>query len=275
MPLYVADYLADTSHLTAAEHGAYLMLIMHYWRQGSLPTDDSVLQRIARMTSREWAKSRSTLAAFFSADWKHSRIESELEKAELKCTHRAQSGKRGGDSKALKTQTPPIANANILLPETPSKTLPSSSEPDIIEDRSSLRSDSSAKGADLFPVLKIDKPKAELAKRRDELRAFAETFNEIAAANRLPTIDLISPGSTRERHALATLKWLRENYEMGPEAFYAKVRASPYLLGQINGFKITFDWMCGAENRQKIWDGNYEARQQIDRQGQRLPPYGL
>lgn len=75
MPLFVADYLADTAHLTAAEHGAYLMLVMNYWQRGKpLPADDRKLARIAKMTDAEWHDSRSTLAEFFVIDesgWVH------------------------------------------------------------------------------------------------------------------------------------------------------------------------------------------------------------
>ena len=43
MPLYVADYLADTAHLGATESGAYLHLIMHQWQCGFLPSDERAL----------------------------------------------------------------------------------------------------------------------------------------------------------------------------------------------------------------------------------------
>lgn len=82
MPLFIADYLADTAHLSAAEHGAYLLLIMNYWqRSAPLPADDRKLARIARMTEREWAAARENIAEFFTADgaeWRHSRIDKEL-----------------------------------------------------------------------------------------------------------------------------------------------------------------------------------------------------
>ena len=78
MPLYVADYLADTGHLSAAEHGAYLLLIMHYWTNGGLPNEDRRLARICRMTPAEWDDSRETLFDLFDEGWTHKRIDAEL-----------------------------------------------------------------------------------------------------------------------------------------------------------------------------------------------------
>jgi uncharacterized protein YdaU (DUF1376 family) len=86
MPLFVADYLADTAHLTTQQHGAYLLLIMNYWqRSGPLPDDDSRLSKIARVGPREWIRMRPVISEFFSiADgtWLHSRIASELARVE-------------------------------------------------------------------------------------------------------------------------------------------------------------------------------------------------
>jgi uncharacterized protein YdaU (DUF1376 family) len=96
MPLYVADYLADTSHLTTAEHGAYLLLIMNYWqRGGSLPGDDVRLARIARVSLKVWAEMKPTMAEFFkdsNGQWIHYRIEKELELVRVKSEKARQAG---------------------------------------------------------------------------------------------------------------------------------------------------------------------------------------
>lgn len=81
MPLNVGDYLKDTRRLTAAQHGAYLLLIMEYWTAGNLPQDDGALARIACMTPNEWKKERAVIASFFGEQWTHKRINKELAKA--------------------------------------------------------------------------------------------------------------------------------------------------------------------------------------------------
>lgn len=105
MPLYVADYLADTGHLSAAEHGAYLLLIMHYWANGGLPADDRKLARIARMTDTEWRAARETVAEFFSDSWRHERIDRELANANAAYERRASAGRKGGNAKSVSRQS--------------------------------------------------------------------------------------------------------------------------------------------------------------------------
>ena len=84
MPFYVADYLADTAHLSALESGTYLHLILAYWqRQKALPAGDDRLAAVARLSVEEWLKVRPALEEFFnesSGCWAHKRIESELQK---------------------------------------------------------------------------------------------------------------------------------------------------------------------------------------------------
>jgi len=84
MPLYVGDYLADTQHLTCEQHGAYFLLMMFYWRHGSLPDDNSQLASIAKISAHKWKKISPIIRKFFNAKeglLRHKRIDAELSKA--------------------------------------------------------------------------------------------------------------------------------------------------------------------------------------------------
>ena len=101
MPLYVGDYLGDTGHLTTAQHGAYLLLMMHYWRKGELPDDDRQLSKITKLPLKTWCEYRPTLQDFFYDGWKHKRIDAELAKMTRVSLKRAEAGQKGGIGSAL------------------------------------------------------------------------------------------------------------------------------------------------------------------------------
>lgn len=68
----IGDYLSETMHFTAPQHGAYLLLMMECRVTGYLPADDRKLSAIARTSLRTWRKSVwPYLARFFRPDGKH------------------------------------------------------------------------------------------------------------------------------------------------------------------------------------------------------------
>lgn len=70
IPLFGDAYLADTTHLTTEEHGAYLLLIMAAWRQDdcALPLDDRKLARIAGLSLRKWGSIKATILEFWTLE---------------------------------------------------------------------------------------------------------------------------------------------------------------------------------------------------------------
>jgi uncharacterized protein YdaU (DUF1376 family) len=82
MPLNVADYLRDTTHLDAEESGCYLHLIMAYWVAGGLPDDDRQLAKISKVPLQKFRRLRPVLEAFFRPGFRsHKRIDFELQRA--------------------------------------------------------------------------------------------------------------------------------------------------------------------------------------------------
>lgn len=112
MQFYVADYLADTMHLNAKQHGAYLLLLFNYWQRGKpLKNDSERLANVVRMHVEEWEENREVLAEFFEVtddEWIHPRVEADLEAVRAKSTKARASAQRRhskGTANAERTQS--------------------------------------------------------------------------------------------------------------------------------------------------------------------------
>lgn len=103
MPLHIGVYHADTVHLSRDQHGAYLLLLMAYWRRGGpLLADDARLAAIAKATSAEWRKLRPVMLEFFTeadGSWHQKRADAELEKARRLTEAKAAAGAKGAAKK--------------------------------------------------------------------------------------------------------------------------------------------------------------------------------
>jgi uncharacterized protein YdaU (DUF1376 family) len=118
-PFYINDYLSDTMFLTAEEHGAYLLLIMHYYRLGELPNDDVMLSKLSK-TGARWKKISENIKKFFEVReltphrLNHNRIDNELAKS-LKM-HDARVA--GGRARAEQMLSSSLAEAQVQLSST-------------------------------------------------------------------------------------------------------------------------------------------------------------
>lgn len=105
--LYVADYLADTMHLTTEEHGAYLLLIFNYWQTGK-PIPKPRLARIARLSNDRWISVEASLSEFFNDngnEWEHKRIEADLDAVHSAQSQRSAAGKASAEARKNKKAT--------------------------------------------------------------------------------------------------------------------------------------------------------------------------
>lgn len=155
MPLYIGDYLADTGHLSTTQHGAYLLIMMHYWRKQGLPDDDKQLAAIAKLPLRIWLDMKETIQAFFVNGWEHKRIEGELQRRAVLSQKRAESGAKGGSRTQLKNIMNE-ANASVCSSMTQSQ---SQKEDRIVEERAGAFTEGSrALRSALWRALGISSP---------------------------------------------------------------------------------------------------------------------
>ncbi len=137
LPIFTDAYLADTRHLTAEEHGAYLLLLMCAWRTRgcALKDDDRFLARSVGVTLPRWRKLRPVMADFFTVEgglWRQKKLTEVYKGVERRVAKNRANGAKGGRAKAARSSSDrqAVAKAKNL----PTKTRIQTPEPVVVPD---------------------------------------------------------------------------------------------------------------------------------------------
>lgn len=254
MPLYVADYLSATSRLTTEQHGAYLLILMDYWKNGPPPDNDGVLAQITRLSPSAWSNARTMLEAFFqvqSGQWSHHRVDEELAKANHNKEVNSRRGKAGADARYGKKDAPTMLEASLgdSTSPSPSPSPISSSSSSIKEGKPSL-STAKLMACPQEEILKL------WAKHLPHL-AQPRSWEGTRRANTKQRWNQASRPSAYSPEGYATeaagIKWW--------DSFFGYIARDTSLS---NGFETAgrtwrpdLEWVMNATNFQKIIDGKY------------------
>lgn len=243
MPLFVADYLADTAHLTTREHGAYLLLIMTYWQKGKpLPSDPVKLARITRLNKREFDQVWQSLQAFFlidGADLIHGRVEHELQRVRDKSLKSQEAGRASAERRL---------NARSTSAEHPLDIRSTYAE-------RTLNHTDTDTDTDISIVIT---PKGVTPNK--VLEDAIAGWNDMAAVAGLAGVQRL----TEPRRRALKARLAEAGGIEGWLAMLERVRDSSFLTGgNDRGWRADFDFVVKESNFTKIMEGKYDQREQL------------
>jgi uncharacterized protein YdaU (DUF1376 family) len=256
MPLYVADYLSATSRLTTEQHGAYLLLLMDYWKNGPPPDNDGVLAQITRLSPSAWSNARTMLEAFFHVQlgqWSHHRVDEELAKANHNKEVNSRRGKAGADARYGKKDASTMLQASLGDSTSPSPSPSPLSSSTTNTDICPPDGEPEVKIPDCNHQAVIDLYHQQLptlrrvevwnAARQGYLR---QRWREVAA----------ELGKDKPISASAVLEWFND--------FFGHIQKSRFLVGKVNSkdgraFTADLEWILKPNNFAKIVEGKYHG----------------
>lgn len=250
MQLYVADYLADTQHLTTEEHGAYLLLLFSYWQTGKALRHDR-LAPVARLSNERWIDVKESLREFFFEDgnqWIHFRVEADLEAVNSKSIKASGAGKASARARAARKQE--VSQGNPTNVERTIERTLNHTDTEAETDKEKNPCDQQAESPDLLGHDQQVRP-AQIHIPYDQIL--------ISFASRLPSFPQPRKLDPDRRQAVKAI-WTKEE-EYGSvdffDRFFGYVAKSDFLMGETGWKSCNFDWIFKPKNFRKIIEGTY------------------
>ncbi len=251
MKLYIADYLADTTHLTTVEHGTYVLLLMGLWRAGGrLPNDDLKLSKIAHLTPEQWGEIGPVVREFFTVKGGHltqKRATEEIAKYQNVISSAKNAGKASAQKKGSKNND---GEGNVRSQSVARKFNQPKPEPELEEEPPIAPQGAevgSLFGEDDLPIAKTD-----------DVRVAFDLWVEMATRTGLPVPELLT--DERRRKIKARLK------DGGLDAWRRAIKAvegSAFCRGQTPArdghkpFRADLTFITQAQSYSRLLEGFY------------------
>lgn len=247
MQLYVADYLADTAHLNAEEHGAYLLLLMNYWQRGKPLVDDNErLAIVARTLNERWTTVRKALEEFFDIRdgfWFHNRMERDLEKVNSQTSAASRAGKASAKARQDKKLERPFNDRSTTVQQATERSLNhTDTDTDTDTDHKKPSRDKRERTADprhepfremLSKAWKVKNPTTEMPWGPGEAKQLSLLLSAVPSLDESTFRQLLHNRHKSEvNHAESPLKWIRKltDFGGGPLNQYGKPMNPPAMM---------------------------------------------
>lgn len=249
MPMYWDAYLADTTHLTTEEHGAYMLLLAAMWRRNAwVPDDDKDNARILGLTTAKWRKIKArlmeTVSGFCVEDGKitQEKLKKTWENTQEKIDKNRSNGAKGGRPKSKVANN--LTKANGFVSVNPNQSIPEPEpepEPYISKDTNVSLSVST-----------------DVPCHANDLSHAVSRYNQAAERAGWPQVQKLTPNRSKQLKAR-----LKDCGGLdGWEDALRRAFASDFCRGRTSkpwtGFG--FDWLTKAANFTKLMEGNYDNR---------------
>lgn len=263
MPIYIGDYLADTAMLSTEQHGAYLLMLMAYWKNGPLPDDDEILANITRLPVDRWMKTRGLLLGYFSVIdgfLINRRADEEKTKADAFLAKQRANGAKGGRPPKQKnpdeTQDKPMGSFWVNPNHNPNVTPSPSPLPSLNISSNEDMSPAAAEDVTGDDQHDDDDPKIPACPVKKIVDAYHQLLPELARCVLI----------TAQREKQIRARWRSDARFQSIdfwERYFRFVRKSSFLMGDNDrGWSADIDFLFTASKFVAVLEGRYHKAQE-------------